>query len=256
MATAGRSRYAKACVCRAMMRLLCGSTVSCQCRVYSQRDSKALCSWCHGGPRVRERWKRRAGARRFEPWPSSCAVCRCQLCAVEHRALDLLCWRMVRCLTHRAQGCQRRAESPSPGGGSGGALASIAARAAPQLRTAGRNEQTSCQSRRAAARPAARKQLLLPPRCRRASTSSNASARARPPGSSRPQTSRLACQPLLAARRGAFSNMKSFWRGTATFQTVCFISLYVTIGEKEQNSGLKDKVFLTLRVCGLRPGSR
>ena len=117
---------------------------------------------------------------------------------------------------------------------------------------AGRDEQTSCQSRRAAARPAARKQLLLPPRCRRASTSSNASARARPPGSSRAQTSRLACQPLLAARRGAFSNMKSFWRGPGIFKP----HAYFAIGKKEQNSGLKDKVFLTLRVCGLRPGSR
>ena len=66
---------------------------------------------------------------------------------------------------------------------------------------AGRNEQTSCQSRRAAARPAARKQLLLPPRCRRASTSSNASARARPPSRSRAQTS-LPTAGL--ARRGAF----------------------------------------------------
>ena len=91
---------------------------------------------------------------------------------------------------------------------------------------AGRDEQTSCQSRRAAARPAARKQLLLPPRCRRASTSSNASARARPPGSSRAQTSRLACQPpLFAARRGAFSNMKSFLAGDRNFQIGRFNSL-------------------------------
>ena len=115
-------------------------------------------------------------------------------------------------------GCRRRAESPPPRRcGTEPSPASLL-HAAPQLRTAGRDEQTSCQSRRAAARPAARKQLLLPPRCRRASTSSNASARARPPGSSRAQTSRLACQPLLAARRGAFSNMKSFWRGRGIFK--------------------------------------
>ena len=102
--------------------------------------------------------------------------------------------------------CRRRAESPSPGGGPGRALPSIPARAAPQLRTAGRNEQTSCQSRRAAARPAARKQLLLPPRCRRASTSSRASARARLPSRSRAQTS----LPTAAlARCGAFSNTKN-----------------------------------------------
>ena len=77
---------------------------------------------------------------------------------------------------------------------------------ATQLRTAGRNEQTSCQSRPAAARPAARKQLLLPPRCRRASTSSRASARARPPSRSRAQTS---LPTAASARRGALSNTKN-----------------------------------------------
>ena len=102
--------------------------------------------------------------------------------------------------------CRRRAESPSPGGGPGRALPSIPARAAPQLRTAGRNEQTSWQSRRAAARPAARKQLLLPPQCRRASTSSRASARARPPSRSRAQTSFCQPLPLLGAALSTNTN--------------------------------------------------
>ena len=102
--------------------------------------------------------------------------------------------------------CRRRAESPSPGGGPGRALPSIPARAAPQLRTAGRNEQTSCQSRRAAARPAARKQLLLPPRCRRASTSSNASARARPPSRSGAANKLLPTAALLGAALSTNTN--------------------------------------------------
>ena len=91
-------------------------------------------------------------------------------------------WTVV-CVQHRCRSTEPNV--PATGGEpvawrrSGQTLASIPARAAPQLRTAGRNEQTSCQSRPAAARPAARKQHLLPPRCRRASTSSNASARAR-----------------------------------------------------------------------------
>ena len=44
--------------------------------------------------------------------------------------------------------------------------------AAPQLRTAGRDEQTSCKSRRADTRPAACEQRLLQLRCRWASASS------------------------------------------------------------------------------------
>ena len=166
--------------------------------------------------------KRWARARRYERI-SACWICRCSArvrCTPQFQHS----WSVVptRVPKHRAQCASdgRRARR----------LADVRAEPLPaSLRrhscAAGRDEQTSCQSRRAAARPAARKQLLLPPRCRRASTSSNASARARPPGSSRAQTSRLACQPLLAARRGAFSNMKSFLAGPWNFQTVCFISL-------------------------------
>ena len=159
--------------------------------------------------------KRWARARRYERI-SACWICRCSArvrCTPQFQHS----WSVVptRVPKHRAQCASdgRRARR----------LAEVRAEPLPaSLRrhscAAGRDEQTSCQSRRAAARPAARKQLLLPPRCRRASTSSNASARARPPGSSRAQTSRLACQPLLAARRGAFSNMKSFWRGRGIFK--------------------------------------
>ena len=149
----------------------------CSVSVYSQRDSKALCSWYHGGPRVRERWKRRAGARRFEPWPPSCPVCRCASCARWRTAGPLHCWRTVRCLKHQAQGAsdgrraRRLAESEPEPLEAHLVVRCTTARAGWSWRAA------SCQSRRSAARPAAsgEESAAAPRRCHRTSASSNAS---------------------------------------------------------------------------------
>ena len=182
-----------------------------QCTGRHSLNRESTCDLARAGPPraarhgyAKAECKRWARARRYK------RLSACWICSVRVRRTPQI--QQLDCRTSNTGAeapspvCRRRAESPSPGGGPGRALPSIPARAAPQLRTAGRNEQTSCQSRPAAARPAARKQLLLPPRCRRASTSSRASARARPPSRSRAQTS----LPTAAlARRGALSNTKN-----------------------------------------------
>ena len=105
--------------------------------------------------------------------------------------------------------CQRRAESPSPGGEQARASTSITARAAQQLVAAGRDEQTSCSSRRASTRPAACATLALLRRHRRASASSSGGALARAPANAA-----NTCQPLLVASSRRFQIRK-----TTTFES-------------------------------------
>ena len=163
--------------------------------------------------------KRWARARRYERI-SACWICRCSVrvrCTPQFQHS----WSVVptRVPKHRAQCASdgRRARR----------LAEVRAEPLPaSLRrhscAAGRDEQTSCQSRRAAARPAARKQLLLPPRCRRASTSSNASARAR---LSEARARKRARQTAARCSARRFLKYEIFLAGAWNFQTVCFISL-------------------------------
>ena len=104
--------------------------------------------------------------------------------------------------------CQRRAESPSPGGEQARASTSITARAAQKLVAAGRDKQISCSSRRASTRPAACATLALLRRHRRASASSSGGALARAPANAA-----NACQPLLVASSRRFQIRK-----TTTFE--------------------------------------
>ena len=100
----------------------------------------------------------------------------CQLVSM-HSARDSVCnhscdWCRRDGAAHRVQSASdgRRARRLA-GSGSEPSAASLL-HTAPQLRTAGRDEQTSCKSRRADTRPAACEQRLLQLRCRWASASS------------------------------------------------------------------------------------
>ena len=100
----------------------------------------------------------------------------CQLISM-HSARDSVCnhscdWCRRDGAAHRVQSASdgRRARRLA-GSGSEPSAASLL-HTAPQLRTAGRDEQTSCKSRRADTRPAACEQRLLQLWCRRASASS------------------------------------------------------------------------------------
>ena len=139
-------------------------------------------SRCAAARRVvqsRQRWAR---AHRFAPWfqtllpPYTTAVNSSSACTA-HATLISVCnhscdWCRRDGAAHRAQsaGSGRRARRLT-GSGSEPSAASLL-HTAPQLRTAGRDEQTSCKSRRADTRPAACEQRLLQLRCRWASASS------------------------------------------------------------------------------------
>jgi hypothetical protein len=137
MATAGRSRYAS-------VRVSCDDEIA--VRLYSHQSLVSVeCTHnvtqkrcARGITAVPECEK--GGSVGLEPAASNHGRLRVQCadasCALWSTELDLLCWRMVRCLTHRAQGASDgRRVSPSPGGEQARATdsPSISARAAQQL---------------------------------------------------------------------------------------------------------------------------